>query len=68
MDARESRIEKAQAKGNKPRTLPIYGDMVEWLEWQLKRRVPGCDLVFHWKGKPLGSHLKGWDRSCEGWD
>jgi integrase len=38
--------------------------MVEWLEWQAKRRTPGCDLVFHWNGKPLGSHLKGWDRAC----
>jgi integrase len=35
--------------------------MGEWLEWQAKRSVAGCDLVFHWKGKPLGSHLKGWD-------
>jgi integrase len=65
MDGREIRIEKAQAKAKKPRTLPIYGDMVEWLEWQMTRRIPGCDLVFHWEGKPLGSHLKGWDRSCE---
>lgn len=20
--------------------------------------------MFHWNGKPLGSHLKGWDRAC----
>jgi len=64
LEAREIRVEKAQAKGKKPRTLPIYGDMVEWLEWQVKRRAPGFDLVFHWHGKPLGSHLKGWDRAC----
>lgn len=61
----EIRIEKAQAKAKKPRTLPIYGDMAHWLEWQAKRRVPGCDLVFHWNGKPLGSHLKGWERACK---
>jgi integrase len=65
LEAGEIRIEKRQAKGKKPRTLPIYGDMHEWLEWQWQRRVPGCDLVFHYKGKPLGSHLKGWARACD---
>jgi integrase len=65
IEARGIRIEKSQTKGKKPRTLPIYGDMIEWLEWQAKRRKPGCDLVFHWNGKPLGSHLKGWDGACE---
>jgi integrase len=64
LEARAIRIEKAQAKGKKPRTLPIYGDMIEWLRWQAKHRVDGCDLVFHWNGKPLGSHLKGWERAC----
>ena len=63
LDAAEIRIERRQAKGKRPRTLPIYGEMREWLEWQAERRAPGCDLVFHWKGKPLGSHLKGWDRA-----
>jgi integrase len=62
---REIRVTKGQTKGKRPRTLPIYGDMVEWLEWQEKCRTPGCDLVFHWNGKPLGSHLKGWDRACD---
>jgi integrase len=64
LKAKEIRIEKSQAKSKRPRTLPIYGEMCEWLEWQAKRKVLGCDLVFHWKGKPLGSHLKGWDTGC----
>jgi integrase len=64
LEAREIRVQKAQAKSKKPRTLPIYGDMVEWLEWQAKRRAPGSDLVFYSNGKPLGSHLKGWERAC----
>ena len=34
LEALEIRIEAHQAKGKKPRTLPIYGDMVEWLAWQ----------------------------------
>jgi integrase len=61
--AGEIRIEHRQAKGKKPRTIPIYGDMAEWLALQWERRVPGCDLVFHWKGKPIGSHVKGWRRA-----
>ena len=64
LEAGVIRIQRSQAKGKKPRTLPIYGDMVEWLKWQASRQVEGCDLVFHWNGKPLGSHLKGWDRAC----
>jgi integrase len=64
MVAGEIRIERKQAKGKKGRVLPIYGDMQEWLEWQRERRALGCDLVFHWNGKPLGSHLKGWDKAC----
>ena len=71
LDAREIRIEKSQAKGKKPRTLPIYGDMVEWLEWQ--RGFSKGDRVFSWKQpakrveakeKALGSHLKGWAEAC----
>jgi integrase len=65
LDAAEIRIERRQAKGKRPRTLPVYGEMREWLEWQAERREPGCDLVFHWKGKPLGSHVKGWDRAVK---
>src|SRR5581483_7499919 len=64
MSAKEIRIEKRQAKGKRPRTLPIYGEMAEWVEWQAKQAAEGCDLVFHWNGKPLGSHLKGWERAC----
>jgi len=65
MDAREIRIYKGQAKSKKPRTLPIYGDMVEWLDWQLNKCVDGCDLVFHYNGRSLGGHLKGWPKACK---
>jgi integrase len=64
MAAREIRIEKRQAKAKRPRTLPIYGDMIECLELQAERRAAGCDLVFHWNGRPFESPLKGWDLAC----
>lgn len=73
MGAMEIRVERGQAKAKRARTIPIYGDMVEWLEWQ-RKRVTG-ERVFCWrqpaairvapKEKPLGSHLKGWDTACE---
>ena len=66
LGAREIRIDqKGQAKGKRPRTLPIYGDMMEWLEWRAKQRVDGCDFVFHYNGRPIGGHLKGRDRACK---
>jgi integrase len=64
LDACEIRIQQGQAKSKRPRTLPIYGDMVDWLEWQARRRVDGCDLVFHYDGRSIGSHLKGWEGAC----
>jgi integrase len=71
-EAREIRVEKSQAKGKKARTIPIYGDMLEWLTWQRERSK--TDLVFTWKQpakrvepkeKALGSHLKGWAEACK---
>jgi integrase len=23
-----------------------------------------CPLVFHYLGRPIGSHIKGWDKAC----
>jgi integrase len=65
LDACEIRILKGQAKSKKPRTLPIYGDMVDYLKWQATKRVEGCDFVFHYVGRCIGSHLKGWERACK---
>src|ERR1039458_8346372 len=62
-----SMFRMALAKSKRARTLPIYGDMVEWLEWQ--RGGSKGNHVFSWKqpakrveGKEegLGLHLKGW--------
>jgi len=70
--AAEIRVEKRNAKGKRPRTLPIYGEMDHWLRWQ-RERCKG-ERVFCWtqpakrvtpKEKPLGSHLKGWAEACK---
>jgi CHC2 zinc finger/Phage integrase family/DNA primase catalytic core, N-terminal domain len=68
LKGREIRLNRKQTKGKKNRTLPIYGDMASWLEMQKTQRDefwPDCELVFHYLGKPIGSHIKGWNRACE---
>jgi integrase len=65
---REIRLSGVQTKNGKPRTAPIYGDMGVCLEWQLeltKQKWPDCQWVFHYLGRRLGGHLKGWSRACK---
>lgn len=68
LDGREIRLTQAQTKAKTARTLPIYGDMLEWLKAQKETRDedwPTCPWVFNYLGRPIGSHLKGWRRSCK---
>jgi integrase len=49
------------------RTLPIYGEMKHWLAIQKQERDqkwPDCPRVFHYLGRPIGSHIKGWKEAC----
>jgi integrase len=65
--ASEIKLIKRQTKSKAPRTIPIYGDMREWLVMQKAehdQEWPDCPLVFHYLGRPIGSHIKGWDRAC----
>jgi integrase len=52
-------LQRSQTKTKQPRTAPIYGDMAAWLDMQRAGRKQ-TDLVFHFAGRPIGSHLKGW--------
>jgi integrase len=66
-EANEIKLAKRQTKGKAPRTLPIYGDMREWLLMQKAERDQDwseCPLVFHYLGRPIGSHMKGWEKAC----
>lgn len=65
LEAREIRIESLQAKGKRDRVIPIYGDMAEWIERQLGDLPKGCQYLFHYRGRRLGSHLKGWSAACK---
>lgn len=67
LSAGEIRLSGAQTKNKKPRTLPVYGDMWACLDMQKASRDqlwPDCPLVFHYLGRPIGSHIKGWSKAC----
>jgi hypothetical protein len=47
-------------EGKEARTLPVYGDMLEWLRFQKDNHDvnwSACPLVFHYLGRSIGSHL-----------
>jgi len=64
LKGKEIRIPAKIAKNKSGRTLPIYGDMLPWLEMQQDQRGDS-KYVFNWNGKPIGAHIKGWKRACK---
>ena len=55
------------AKNKKPRVLPIYGEMREWLLMQKDIRdvkFSGCPYVFHRDGQPIVDFRKAWASAC----
>jgi integrase len=68
LKAGEIRMYKKQTKGKEARTLPIYGEMRAWLEMQQEDRDqnwPACPFLFHYQGRPIGSHIKGFAQACK---
>ncbi len=66
--AGEIKLVKRQTKGKAARTLPLYGEMRDWLlmlKAEHDQNWPTCPLVFHYLGRPIGSHLKGLKKACE---
>jgi integrase len=60
------RLPASQTKTKKARTLPIYGDMLRWLEHQRATCPAGCVWVFHGsRNHPVDNHLNGWSEACE---
>jgi integrase len=68
LGAGEIRLFGEQTKNKRPRTLPVYGEMKLWLEIQveeLKQKFPACPWLFHYYGRAIGAHLKGWTNACK---
>jgi integrase len=66
--AKEIKLYKRQTKAKTDRTLPMYADMLESLKFQKELRdskYTDCPWIFHFRGRPIGSHLKGWEKACK---
>ena len=62
------RLNPGTTKNKKGRTLPIYGQMREWLEMQKSvhdAKFPNCPYVFECEGQPIGDFRKAWASACK---
>jgi integrase len=65
--AREIRLRHGETKNDEGRTLPIYGDMMPWLEmsWtEHKAKCPECPWVLQKDGERIKSFRKAWASAC----
>jgi integrase len=61
-------LDPGTTKNREGRTLPIYGEMREWLliEKQIRdAQYPACPYVFRRGGKPVKNFHKSWALACE---
>ena len=66
--ASEIRLSGPQTKNRRPRTLPIYGEMREWLLMAKEERDQGwptCEWVFAKNGHEVGDFRKVWEPACK---
>lgn len=55
-------------KNKQGRTLPIYGEMLEWLKMAREIRdaeYPACNAVFQRNGNPMKNFRKAWEAACK---
>lgn len=61
-------LNPGETKNKEPRTLPIYGEMREWLRMARDARdlnFPGCPWIFHENGHRIQTFRKAWASACE---
>jgi integrase len=69
LTAMRIRLEAGTTKNKQPRTLPIYGEMIERIQIEKQIRdanFPNCKAVFHRYGKPIRNFRKSWETACQG--
>ena len=60
-------LQPGETKNDEGRTLPIYGEMLEWLKLEKEIREskhPKCTHVFHENGEKLRAWRGDWDEAC----
>jgi integrase len=63
LSAREIRVPETLTKNKKPHVIPIYGEMVHWLQMARDERDannPGCVWVIHESGRHIGHFRRSW--------
>ncbi len=66
-DGKAMRLAAADAKTGRARMIPLEGlpELAEVMKRRLADRRPGCALVFHRDGRPVGDFFTTWRRACE---
>lgn len=66
--ARVIRAEQAAGRKKVGRILPIYGDMIPWLEMEMScwPETPKCRWILHNAGASVGEFRKSWATACKG--
>jgi len=60
-----ARLEPSDTKTSESRTVYLPAEGLGALKEAHKRRVLGCNLVFHRNGKPIKDPRKSWNKACE---
>lgn len=63
----EIKLLPGTTKNKKGRTLPIYGEMLEWLQMAkdvVDARFPNCQYVFNHDGRRIVEFRKAWKSAC----
>lgn len=54
----------ADSKNGERRVIPLVGLYAQVIARRQRRRLPGCELIFHWSGKPIQQFRRHWARAC----
>jgi integrase len=60
-------LDPGTTKNKHGRTLPIYGEMQQWLAMQKElqqQQCPACEFVFQREGSRVGEFYKSWRSAC----
>jgi integrase len=53
-----------RSKNRESKQLPLVGELRTLIAKRAKLKVPGCDLIFHIAGRPVGEFRGAWRRAC----
>jgi hypothetical protein len=60
-------VPRTDTKNRKPSSIVITDELSKIIARRRKARVPGCDLIFHNEGAPLGIIASHAQRVCTEW-